>query len=427
MSFLAKKWAERKANPTPKWRRLEHQILAVVAFFSISAGLWENFRQLWLETNDFAAPEVSNILSLGMFIGVAGIMITGKFVRMAQIKNLVTVTLMARLLNFLALYCLNFAGNRLMIDLCIIIDVATAYIIITSMYPLLTTVMKSNTAYSRRRLVEYLFRDAGIAIGGVLIGHQLGQWFFDYNGCLLVAAAFLAIAIILMYRMEVEITARPPKQQLSIVRLVMNSKVQRVYAVYNFLSSVSFMAAVGLKMLVFTNMFDFSASAATNCLLVVGLIADLIGILALKFFTPKNDYVTMTLKFGIRLIAFVIAAITNNPFICFIAFIWALLSSTAYENISDGYYINAIDNRHQLKYSTFRHVVSYLGEAVGMFICGRMYDFGLAAMLGLSAAILVVQMGVAYYLIFIRQRDGANDFRRVPNAKHKLLDIFKFK
>lgn len=412
MSYLARKWAERKAAPTPKWRRIERQILAVVAFFSISAGLWENFRQLWLETNSFSAPEVSNILSLGMFIGVAAIMIVGKFVRMQQIKNLITVTIMARLLNFLALYCLNLAGNRLMIDVCIIIDVATAYIIITSMYPLLTTVMKSNSAYSRRRLVEYLFRDVGIAIGALLIGHQLGQWFFDYNGCLLVAVAFLAVAIILMYRMEVVQTSRPPAHQLSIVRLIMSSKVQRIYAVYNFLSSVSFMAAVGLKMLVFTNMFDFSASTATNCLLVIGLVADAIGILALKFFTPRNDYVTMTLKFGIRLVAFVIAAITSNPFICFVAFIWALLSSTAYENISDGYYINAIDNRHQLKYGTFRHVVSYLGEAVGMFICGRTYDFGLPVMLGASAVILIVQMVVAYYLIYIRIHHGVNDFSR---------------
>lgn len=412
MGCLAKKWAERKANPTPKWKRLERQILAVIAFFSISTGLWENFRQLWLESNGFDAPEVSNILSLGMFIGVGGIMLVGKCVRMSQIRNLVTVTLAARLLNLLALYCLNAAGNRIMIDVCVIIDVVTSYIIIMSLYPLLTTVMKSNKAYSRRKLVEYLFRDVGIAVGAVLIGHRIGQWFFDYNGCLLVAAVFLIISIGLMYRLEVESTERAPTQQLSVVKMIMHSKVQRVYMVYNFLSSVSFMAAVGLKMLVFTNMFDFSPSTATNTLLLVGLAADLVGILALKYFTPRNDYVTMTLKFGIRLVAFAIAAITDNMFICFVAFIWGLLSSTAYENISDGYYINAIDNRHQLKYGTFRNVVSYLGEAVGMFICGRMYDFGLGATLGVSAAILVVQMIAAYYLIYVRQHSKEEGSRR---------------
>ncbi len=411
MSYLTRLWAKRKLTPTPKWKRLERQILAVTAFFSISTGLWENFRQLWLESNDFSAPEVSNILSLGMFVGVLIILIVGR-VPMARIKNLVTVTLAAKFLNFLALFCLNMSGNRLLIDASIIVDVTSAYIVIMSLYPLLTTVMKSNKAYSRRKLVEYLFRDVGILVGGILIGHHLGQWFFDYNGCLLVAAVFLVIAIALMYRLDLQMTERAPKQQLSVVSLLKNSKVQRVYTVYNFLSSVSFMAAVGLKMLVLTNIFEFTPSTATNCLLAVGLMADLIGILALKFFTPSNDYVTITLKFGIRLVAFTIAALTDNSFICFVAFIWALLSSTAYENISDGYYINAIDNRHQLKYGTFRNVVSYLGEAVGMFICGRMYDFGLAATLGVSAAILVVQMVVAYYLIYVREHNGMGNYHR---------------
>ncbi len=412
MGYLAKKWAEQRANPTPKWKRLERQILVMVAFFSISIGLWENFRQLWLESNGYTAPDISNILSLGMLVGVGGIIIVGKFVRMSRIRNLVTVTLAARFLNLLALFCLNAAGNRAMIDFCIIFDVTSSYIVIMSIYPLLTTVMKSNHAYSRRKLVEYLFRDVGIMVGGILIGHQFGQWFFDYNGCLLVSAVFLAIAIALVYQLKINPTERPQSSRLSIVHMLRTSKVQRIYTVYNFLSSVSFMTAVGLKMLVFTNIFDFSASTATNTLLVVGLAADLIGILALKYFTPKSDYVAMTLKFGIRLVAFIIAAITDNPFICFVAFIWVLLSSTAYENISDGYYINAIDNRHQLQYGTFRNVVSYSGEALGMFLCGRLYDFGLAAILGVSAAILAVQMVFTYYLIYVRQHEGVQPHQK---------------
>ncbi len=412
MSYLAEKWAERRANPAPKWRRLEQRILAMIAFFSISTGLWENFRQLWLESNDFLAPEISNILSIGMFVGVGAILVVGRSVKMSQIKTLVTVTLMAKFLNLLALFCLNASGDRTLIDICIGLDVASSYIVISSLYPLLTTVMKSNRAYSRRKLTEYLFRDVGVLVGGILIGHQLGSWFFDYNGCLLVAAVFLVIAIIIMYKLEVELTERSPKRQFSAVKLVLHNRVQRVYTIYNFLSSVSYMAAMGLKMLVFTNIFDFTPSMATDTLLIVGLVADLIGILALRFFTPRNDYVTITLKFGIRVVALTIAAITNNPFICFLAFIWMLLSATAYENVSDGYYINAIDNKHQLKYNTFRNIVSYSGEAVGMFICGRLYDYGLAVTLGVSAAILVVQLGVSYYLIFLRRKYGVNGHTR---------------
>lgn len=412
MGRIAKKWAERR-TPAPKWRQLERQILTMIAFLSISTGLWENFRQLWLEDNGFSATEISNILSFGMLIGVGAIAIVGKFIKMRQIKNLVTVALMGRFLNLLALFCLNLEGNMAIISICIAIDITTGYVVFTSLYPLLTTVMKNNKAYSKRKLVEYLFRDVGILVGGILIGHRLGSWLFDYNGCLLVAAAFLVIAIIIMYRLEVELTEprTPQTRQPSIIRMVMRNRVQQVYMIYNFLSSVSFSAAVGLKMLILTNVFEFTPSVATNTLLLVGLAADVLGIFALKYFTPRNDYVTISLKFGLRLIAFAIAALTANPFICFLAFIWALLSSTAYEDISDGYYINAIDNRHQLKYGTFRNIVSYSGEAVGMFICGQMYEFGLPAMLGVSALILAVQLGVSYRLIYLRRQRGL-DWRK---------------
>lgn len=412
MGRIAKKWAERR-TPAPKWRQLERQILTMIAFLSISTGLWENFRQLWLEDNGFSATEISNILSFGMLIGVGAIAIVGKFIKMRQIKNLVTVALMGRFLNLLALFCLNLEGNMAIISICIAIDITTGYVVFTSLYPLLTTVMKNNKAYSKRKLVEYLFRDVGILVGGILIGHRLGSWLFDYNGCLLVAAAFLVIAIIIMYRLEVELTEprTPQTRQPSIIRMVMRNRVQQVYMIYNFLSSVSFSAAVGLKMLILTNVFEFTPSVATNTLLLVGLAADVLGIFALKYFTPRNDYVTISLKFGLRLIAFAIAALTANPFICFLAFIWALLSSTAYEDISDGYYINAIDNRHQLKYGTFRNIVSYSGEAVGMFICGQMYGFGLPAMLGVSALILAVQLGVSYRLIYLRRQRGL-DWRK---------------
>lgn len=421
VSFVSK-WVERwklrdqtqvpERRNLPRAKRLERQILTMIAFLSISTGLWENFRQLWLEANNFTAPEVSNILSFGMIIGVVGITVVGKFIKMHQIKNLVTVSLMARFLNLLALFCVNGSGNTAVISLCIAVDITTSYIVLTSLYPLLTTVTKSNRAYSRRKLVEYLFRDVGILVGGILIGHQLGSWLFDYNGCLLVAAVFLVIAIIIMYQLDLETVPNyVPARTRSVIRIVMKNRVQQVYMIYNFLSSVSFYAAVGLKMLILTNMFDFTPSVATDTLLVVGLTADMIGIFAMKYFTPRNDYVIITLKFGLRLVAFTIAVLTSNPFLCFAAFLWALLSSTAYEDISDGYYINAVDNRHQLKYGTFRNIISYLGEAAGMFICGRMYDFGIAAILGVSAAILVVQLGVAYYLIYLRQTRGL-DWRK---------------
>ena len=39
----------------------ENKILIMLAFFSISVGLWENFRQLWLQDNNFAITNIKTL------------------------------------------------------------------------------------------------------------------------------------------------------------------------------------------------------------------------------------------------------------------------------------------------------------------------------------------------------------------------------
>lgn len=383
--------------------RLERGIMAMLATFSISIGLWENFRQLWLQDNGFSATEVSNITSFGLIVSVLGILLVGRTVKMRKIKQFMVVTSIVRTANLLLLFFINFSELRWLIDACIVIDVLAGALIITSVYPMLTTVMKSNGAYSRRKLVEYLFRDIGILIGGMVIGQQVGNWVVDYNACLMIAVVFSVLSVVTVSRLKFHFTEPAVKSRFSIVRYVIKSRLQRTYMLYSFLAATAFMASIGLKMLMLTDYFNFSAGLATNYLLVAGLAADVIGILALHYFTPKNDYLTMTIKFGIRMLIFIGAFFSDNLFLCFIALTWTLLSSTAYENISDGYYINAVDNRHQLRYNTLKYVVSYTGNALGMFLCGQMFELGIEYIFGLSALLIVVQLVVAYYLIYLRQ------------------------
>ncbi len=91
------------------------------------------------------------------------------------------------------------------------------------------------------------------------------------------------------------------------------------------------------------------------------------------------------------------------------AITWSILISTAYEDVTDGYYINLVDNRHQFSYSTVKHVMSYLGEASGIMLCGWTYAFGMGVMIGASAVIMVIQIIIACYLISIRH--GRHRFR----------------
>ena len=390
----------------------ENKILIMLAFFSISIGLWGNFRQLWLQDNNFSATQISNIISIGTFISVIGIALIGKYVTLNKLKKTLTSILSIKFINMLALYFLNGTNKIEQIKLAIMIDIVMEYIIITSIYPLITTIVKSDTIYSKRKLTEYLFRDIGILLGGIFIGKSVAGILVNYNICLIISNVFLLISIFTMLNIKINKIEEKHSVKNSMVKYILKSKIMSLYLLDMFVGKTAMSTALGLKMLTLTNYFAFSDSIATNYLLIVGLIADGIGILALKYLTPKNDYLTITIKFGIRFIWYVVVFISNNLIITLIAITWSLLISTAYENICDGVYINRVENNYQLSFANIRYIIRFLGEAIGVFFCGIMYEIGLKYMLGLSAIFMIFQIGLAYYLIHLRRVENTQNEKK---------------
>ena len=372
----------------------ENKILIMLAFFSISVGLWGNFRQLWMQDNNFTVTNISNILSIGTFISCIIIALIGKYVKLDKLKNMLVIVLIIKLVNMSWLYTLNNTMSMQLINLSIIIDIVTEYIIITSIYPLITTIVKTGTIYSKRRLTEYLFRDIGILFGGIFIGKSIAGLIINYNVCLLIANIFLILSFIILLNIKV----------ISL-KHIFKDKILNLYSTYVLIGTIAMSTALGLKMLTLTNYFKFSDNVATNYLLIVGLLADIFGIIALKYLTPKNDYLTMTIKFGIRFLAYVIAFISNNVLITLIAITWSIFISTSYENICDAAYINRLENKYQLSFSNICHIIRFLGEAIGVYLCGLMYEIGLRYMFGLSALFMIVQISLAYYLIYLRKKE----------------------
>ena len=179
-----------------------------------------------------------------------------------------------------------------------------------------------------------------------------------------------------------------------------------LYLIYTLIGTIALSTALGLKMLTLTNYFKFNDNMATVYLLVIGLLADVFGIIALKYLTPKNDYLTITLKFGIRFLGYILAFVSNNLLITIIAISWSIFISTAYENICDAVYINRLENRYQLSFSNMCHIIRFLGESIGVFLCGMMYEIGLKYMFGLSALFMIFQISIAYYLISLRKKEA---------------------
>lgn len=71
----------------------ENKILLMLAFFSISKGLWENFRQLWLQDNNLNATEISQILGTATFCCVIILIILAKQLSLDRIKKIISISI----------------------------------------------------------------------------------------------------------------------------------------------------------------------------------------------------------------------------------------------------------------------------------------------------------------------------------------------
>lgn len=385
------------------WSKTENKILIILLLFSISIGLWNNFRQLWMQDNGLNPTEISNILSFGTLFCVVGILIFSKYIKLDKIKKFITDALLIKVVNLVVLFVVNNTSLSAIINLSIIIDIIVERLIIISIYPLIVTIKKSNTLYSKRKLVEYTGRDLGVLIGGFVIGKTLLGIVFNYNLCLMISIVFSILSLIILFNIKIE-NVEVSTSKENIFKYIFTNKFRTTYIIYYLIGQVAYSTALGLKMLTLTNYLNFTDSGATKYFLVIGILADIIGILALKFLTPKNDYITITIKFGVRFLGYILAFLSNNIIVVICAMSWSLLISTAYENITDAPYINSIENDKQLAFTNLRYMVGSLGEAIGTFLCGVMYAIGLRYMFGLSAFFMLAQLSLAYILIHQRKK-----------------------
>ena len=217
----------------------ENQILIMLALFSVSVGLWGNFRQLWLQDNNFAVTNISSILSIGTLISVIIIGLIGKYVKLDKLKDILVIILLVKFVNMLWLYFLNRTGSTELIKLAIIIDIVTEYIVITSIYPLITTIIKTGTIYSKRRLTEYLFRDLGILFGGIFIGKNIAGIIINYNACLFIANIFLAFSLFILLNIKVnKSTSRDEYKDVS-SNYIFKDKILILYLIYTLIGTIA--------------------------------------------------------------------------------------------------------------------------------------------------------------------------------------------
>ena len=381
-------------------------IFLMIIFFSISFGLWNNFRLLWLEENSLDASEISRVMSLATFFGAVSIIFISLKISMANIKKLLSATLLIRIASYLILFLGYQHLPTRLIAILFIFDIASYIVGYLAIYPLITRVIKDDKVYSYRQLTTYICQDLGVLIGGLLLGVSIGNYIFDYNSFLLVTLICLVIALFSLSK--VKFNDKEKYNDINIkeyLKVFKRDKISNFYLLYIFIADISYNCALGMQMLILTNILDISSKNATFYFLLMGIIADIFGVLALKKLTPKNDYLTILLKFGPRMLGYTLVFLFPSNEMTLIAITVSLFLTTAYENKTDAIYLNRIDTKYQLLFSNIRKLVGSLGNAIGLYLTGLLFVFGSKYIFGVAALIGCVQIAIALYLVYLRKNN----------------------
>ena len=381
-------------------------IFVMIIFFSISFGLWNNFRLLWLEENSLDPSEISRVMSLATFFGAVSIIFISLKISMANIKKLLSATLLIRIASYLILFLGYQHLPTKVIAILFIFDIASYTVGYLAIYPLITRVIKDDKVYSYRQLTTYICQDLGVLIGGLLLGITIGNYIFDYNSFLLITLICLVIALFSLSK--VKFNDKEKYNDINIkeyLKVFKRDKISNFYLLYIFIADISYNCALGMQMLILTNILDISSKNATFYFLLMGIIADIFGVLALKKLTPKNDYLTILLKFGPRMLGYTLVFLFPSNEMTLIAITVSLFLTTAYENKTDAIYLNRIDTKYQLLFSNIRKLVGSLGNAIGLYLTGLLFVFGSKYIFGVAALIGCVQIAIALYLVYLRKNN----------------------
>ena len=216
----------------------ENKILVMLAFYSISLGIWKNFQQLWLQDNNMDISSISKILSAsGLFCAIALLIFSNK-ITLNKIKKVISSAIFLRTINLLILFLINHSGMTVIIDILIITDTILEKLIVITIYPFIVTVKKDDKLYSKRKLVEYLFSDIGILIGGVFIGKTIANIVVNYNACLFISVIFLTLAFIVVYNIKQQKVKETKVHTKEVIKYLVKDKIMKPYMLWCFVSHI---------------------------------------------------------------------------------------------------------------------------------------------------------------------------------------------
>ena len=379
-------------------------IFLYLAFYGLSIGVWSDFAQVWLNEQGITISNIGLIIACATFVAGVIIIVLTKYVKKVNELFVLKCIFLLKALFLLLMFLGAYYSIKWLCITSFIFDAITNNLVASVTYPIIAYILKSERMYSKRKLVEYSATDLGLLIASFLVGRQIGWWVVDYNAMILLSLLFTICAIISVFCIKnSKIFFAERKNN---IKNIFKDKILRFYLFYFFICQTAYFSALGMQLLMIVRYAQFSSSTAGLFIVVGCVCGDLFGVLALKKLTPKNDCLTIFVKFGIRFLFYLAIVIFPIKEVFLVGLFVSYLISRAYENKTDGIYVNRCDKADMFTFSNLRYIFGYMGKATGTLIVGFTFELGLSYIFGICLIFMVLQMTMALYLIKMRKNEA---------------------
>ena len=284
------------------------QILIFLGLFGFSLGLFNNYRDLWMNANNLNASSISRVIGISSIITVLVLLFFTLKVSTSKLKDGITISLILKMLTSTILICLNNTNKIVLIKFLMFFDIAFTELILSSIYPLIMTINKNDEIYTKKDVIESLFNKLGFLIASILLGKIIGSRVIDYNICYLLSVIFLFISFIIFANINLKNNKDNNNLDLKESFKYFNkNKVFILFLIANLISGIVWSSIMGMPLLTLTEKLDFKPETASYIILFLGIISNILAIIIVKYLKFKNDHINMIFKFGLRIIFFTLS------------------------------------------------------------------------------------------------------------------------
>lgn len=370
------------------------QILIFLSLFGFSLGLFNNYRELWMSANNLSASSISRVIGISSIVTVLVLFFFTIKVNTNKLKDGITISLILKMLTSTILICLNNTNKIVLIKFLMFFDIAFTELILSSIYPLIMTIDKSDELYTKKDVMESLFNKLGFLVASIILGKAIGTKIIDYNICYLLSVIFLFISFIIFTNINLKNKKENSLDIKESFKYFNNNKIFIIFLITNLIGSIAWSSIMGMPLLALTTKLDFNPNNASLIILSLGIISNILAMIIVKYLRFKNDYLNMIFKYGLRIVCYLLLFLINAKELLLVTIIYLLLSDCTYNFIFSSYFINKVEEKYSLFLVVLKYCTSLLGNGLGTIICGLTFNLELKYF-----ALPALVIGIIHYII----------------------------